>query len=130
MELTDAVVPKPEPPEIAGRASSDDQLIATWLHGRSPHTQRAYAADVVRFRSRAGKPLARVTVADIQEFADSLGDQAAASRYRTLSAVKSLLAFGHRIGYLPFDVRRVCACRLSATGSPSAFCRKPTCTAS
>jgi len=32
---------------------------------------------------------------------------APASRYRTLSAVKSLLAFGHRIGYLPFDVGRV-----------------------
>jgi integrase/recombinase XerD len=29
-----------------------------------------------------------------------------ASRYRTLSAVKSLLAFGHRLGYLPFDVGR------------------------
>jgi integrase/recombinase XerD len=30
-----------------------------------------------------------------------------ASRYRCLSSVKSLLAFGHRIGYLPFDVGRV-----------------------
>ena len=35
-----------------------------------------------------------------------MGDLAPASRYRTLSAVKSLLAFGHRIGYLPFDVGR------------------------
>jgi integrase len=31
---------------------------------------------------------------------------APASRYRELSAIKSLLAFGHRIGYLPFDVDR------------------------
>ncbi len=29
-----------------------------------------------------------------------------ASRARKLSAVKSLLSFGHRIGYLPFDVGR------------------------
>jgi site-specific recombinase XerD len=110
MELTDAAVSKPETTEVAGqgsRASSDDQLIATWLHGRSPHTQRAYGADLVRFRSGAGKPLARVTVADLQEFADSLRDLAPASRYRALSAVKSVLAFGHRIGYLPFDVGRV-----------------------
>ena len=38
---------------------------------------------------------------------DSLTGLKPASRYRVLSAVKSLLAFGHRIGYLPFDVGRV-----------------------
>jgi integrase/recombinase XerD len=81
-------------------------LVATWLHGRSPHTQRAYRADVARFRRGAGKPLPCVTLTDLQAFADSLFELAAASRYRILSALKSLLAFGHRIGYLPFDVGR------------------------
>lgn len=89
------------------QASSDDQLLALWLHGRSVHTQRAYRADAARFRSRAGKPLAAVTLADLQGFADSLEDLSPASRYRILSAVKSLVAFGHRIGYLAFDVGRV-----------------------
>jgi integrase/recombinase XerD len=93
-----------EPPE---RASSDAHLIELWLHGRSSHTQRAYRADVERFRAGAGKPLALITLADLQEFANSLGELSAASRYRCLSSVKSLLAFGHRIGYLPFDVGRV-----------------------
>jgi len=88
-------------------ASSDEHLIELWLHERSPHTQRAYRADVERFRSGAGKPLARVALADLQEFANTLQDLSAASRYRCLSSVKSLLAFGHRIGYLPFDVGRV-----------------------
>src|SRR3954452_4847341 len=92
-----------DPPQ----ASSDDHLIALWLHGRSRHTQRAYLADVERFRSRAGKALASVTLADLQEFAASLDDLAPATRYRELSAEKALLAFGHRIGYLPFDVGRV-----------------------
>src|SRR5579872_6928214 len=91
----------------ASGASSDNQLVEIWLHGRSVHTQRAYRADVERFRSGAGKPLARVTLADVQQFADSLADLAPASRYRKLSSLKSLLAFGHRIGYLPFDVGRV-----------------------
>jgi site-specific recombinase XerD len=68
---------------------------------------RAYRADVEHFRTSAGKPMVQVTLADLQQFADSLGDLAPASRYRTLSSVKSLLAFGHRIGYLPFDVGRV-----------------------
>jgi site-specific recombinase XerD len=89
------------------QASSDVQLLAIWLHGRSPHTQRAYAADIARFTHRIGKPFAAITLADLQAFADSLGHVAATSRYRTLSAVKSLLAFGHRTGYLPFDVGRV-----------------------
>jgi integrase/recombinase XerD len=38
-----------------------------------------------------------------------------ASRYRTLSAIKPLLAFGHRLGYLQFDVGR--ALRLLAVRS-------------
>jgi len=108
MALEPVVVP------VQGSTSSDDQLLEIWLHGRSRHTQRAYRADVERFRA-AGKPLQQVTLSDLQQFADSLGARAPASRYRTLSAVKSLLAFGHRIGYLPFDVGR--ALRLPAVRS-------------
>ncbi len=89
------------------QASSDDQLVDLWLHGRSIHTQRAYRADILRFRSGAGKRLTAATLSDLQAFADSLGELAPASRYRILSAVKSLLAFGHRIGSLAFDVGRV-----------------------
>jgi integrase/recombinase XerD len=67
---------------------------------------------VARLRSRTGKPLAAVTLQDLQDFADSVAELSPASRYRALSAVKSLLAFGHRLGYLPFDVGR--ALRLPA----------------
>jgi integrase/recombinase XerD len=84
----------------------DRELIGVWLHGQSVHTQRAYRADVGRFCSSVGKPLADVRLLDLQRFADSLSDLAPASRYRTLSAVKSLLAFGHRTGYLALDVGR------------------------
>jgi integrase/recombinase XerD len=92
---TPGAVAAPEP-------EADDRLIALWLHGRSPHTQRAYATDVARLRSQTGKPLAAVTLADLQSFSDALADTP--SRYRALSAVKSLLAFGHRLGFLPFNV--------------------------
>jgi integrase/recombinase XerD len=94
------------------QATSDPDLLEIWLHGRSLHTQRAYRADVERFQARAGKPFRQITLSDLQQFANSLGDLAPASRYRTLSALKSLLAFAHRIGYLPFDVGR--ALRLPA----------------
>ncbi len=96
----------PVGPDGLRSLSSDEQLLEVWLHGRSLHTQRAYRADMERLRRRAGKPLSGVTLRDLQEFADSLDELAPASRYRTLSAVKSFLAFGHRIGYLPFDVGR------------------------
>jgi integrase/recombinase XerD len=88
------------------QASTDTQLLALWLHGRSLHTQRAYRADVQRFLAFVRKPLHQVTLADVQGFADSLLGLAPASQARTLSAVKSLLAFGHRVGYLTFDVGR------------------------
>jgi integrase/recombinase XerD len=77
--------------------------------------QRAYRADVEHFLAWVRKPFLQVTLSDLQGFADSLGELAPASRYRTLSAIKSLLAFGHRTGYLPYDVGR--ALRLPAVRS-------------
>jgi integrase/recombinase XerD len=107
MGETAALLP---PPEV--QANSETQLIEIWLHGRSPHTQRAYRAEIERFRRGAGKPLPALTLSELQIFADSLGHLAPTSRYRALSAIKSLLGFGHQLGYLPFDVGR--ALRLPA----------------
>src|SRR5262249_50060861 len=60
------------------------------------------------FLAHAGRPLRGVTLGDVQAFATALAAEAAAltpaSQARALAAVKSLLAFGHRLGYLPFDV--------------------------
>lgn len=103
-----AIVPATPELATADESSADARLVELWLHGRSPQTQRVYRADAGRLRTFAGKPLARVTLADLQAFADALeaaGTQPA-SRHRTLAAVKSLFAFGHRLGYLPFDTAR------------------------
>lgn len=87
-------------------AAADDQLIALWLHGRSVHTQRAYMYDVAAFRRHCGRELAAVTLADIQAWADSLGQLSPVTRARRISAIKSLMAFGHRLGVLPVDAGR------------------------
>lgn len=100
--MTD-LAPISHPLVAPAQAATDAQLVDLWLHGRSPHTRRAYLADAARFAAHAGKPFAQVTLGDVQAFADSLVHLASSSRARTLSAVKSLLAFGHRLGYLPFD---------------------------
>ena len=89
------------------QATSDDQLVELWLHSRPASTQRAYRPDVERFREFGGRELRQVTLADLQRFAESLAERSEATRYRCLSAVKSLFAFGHLLGYIPFDVGRV-----------------------
>jgi integrase/recombinase XerD len=81
--------------------TTDQQLLDLWLHGKSPHTQRAYRADAKRFFSYVARPLRIVTLGDLQAFADHL---AGATRTRALASVKSLLAFAQRIGYLPVNV--------------------------
>jgi integrase/recombinase XerD len=93
---------------IPPQADSDQHLIELWLHGRSRHTQRAYRKDAGRFLAVVEKPLHRVTLGDIQGFAGQLAESGLepSSVYRTMSAVKSLFAFGHRLGYLQFDVAR------------------------
>ena len=93
--------------DIAAAATrTDEQLIQLWLHGKSRHTRRYYQRDAQRFRDLVGKSLVEVTLGDLQSFADSLAtsDLAPSSQARILSAVKSLLTFGHRIGTLPVNV--------------------------
>lgn len=83
---------------------ADQQLIALWLHGRPETTQRAYRADVARCLAHCGKPLAGLTLADLQDFSGSMARRSPASQCRALSSVKSVLAFGHRLGILPVNV--------------------------
>jgi integrase/recombinase XerD len=48
------------------------QLLELWLHGRSPHTQRAYRTDIDSFLAFVSKPLRTVTVGDVQAWMDTL----------------------------------------------------------
>jgi len=93
----------PEPAVLPSQAASDSQLLELWLHDRSTHTQRAYRKDVESFLAAVGKPLSQITLRDLQAFYDSL-TTADSSRRRTMAAVKSLLTFGQRTGYLMFNI--------------------------
>ncbi len=79
-----------------------------WLHGKSDATKEAYRSDLAKFSDFVeGKSLRTVTLADVQDFADFVSELLApASQARILAALKSLFAFGHQVGYLPFDVGR------------------------
>jgi integrase/recombinase XerD len=95
-------------PVVLQQADSDQHLIDLWLHGRSRHTQRAYRADAGRFLEAINEPLNRITLGNLQEYAGQLAGSGLelSSVHRTMSALKSLFAFGFRLGYLPFDVAR------------------------
>lgn len=107
----DIILRSPDSGEQTGpiirQADSDDQLLQLWLHGRPQHTQRAYQCDAQRFMDFADKPLKSVKLLDLQAFADDLAKTLKESSvHRSLSAVKSLFAFGFQLGYFPFDIGR------------------------
>ncbi len=97
---------RPSPGDYSG-ATSDEQLVELWLATkRSDHTKRAYEADVGLLLSalfQRGRTLRTATLADVQAWADGLTG-AVATRARRLSAAKSLMTFGHTLGYLDFNV--------------------------
>lgn len=85
-------------------ADPDEPLVAMWLHGRPARTQTEYRGDYRRLRRVTATPLAALSLSELQAFADTLELLAPATRARKLSAVKSLLKFGHQLGLLPFNV--------------------------
>jgi integrase/recombinase XerD len=97
-----------ETPAISGQypaqADSDETLIRLWLDGRSSNTRRAYESDVRSMIAATGKPLRATTLAELQGWVSTLAELAPASRARKIGAAKSLLSFGRRVGYLPFNV--------------------------
>ena len=105
MQSPSSILEAPSHALIPAQASSDGEMIALWLNGfRSPNTRSAYANDVRLFLLFIAAPLHSVTVRVIQAFAATLDGFAPATAARRLSAIKSLIALAHRLGYLPFDV--------------------------
>jgi site-specific recombinase XerD len=90
------------------QADTDRQMLALWLHrSASARTRRNYSAWADRFIAFVNKPLAAVTVGDLQAFAQSLQDKASATQALAVSAVKSLLSCAYEVGYLRFNPGRV-----------------------
>ena len=109
--LAVAVRPSSVAPPVS-QADDDGHLVRLWLHGKSANTRDAYDRDVrafvdfVRTDHGPDAPLQRLTLGHLQAWSDALADAglAASTRSRKLSAVKSLLSFGHRLGYLMYNV--------------------------
>ncbi|MGH2457292.1 MAG: tyrosine-type recombinase/integrase [Chloroflexota bacterium] len=92
---------------IPAQAATDAQLIALWLHGRPVTTQRIYRREAASFFALVRKPLQLVALADLHAFDDSRSHLAPATRALSVSAIRSLMGFALRIGYLRFNVSQV-----------------------
>lgn len=108
----DQLVPLPPRSGLgpAHDGTEDANLVQLWLSTKtSPHTRRAYAADVAGLIAFLAKPLARTTLADLQRWIGHLGQgsRKPATCNRALTAVKSLLSLAHETGYLAFNVGAV-----------------------
>lgn len=91
---------------IPAQADNDAQVKRMWLHRRPDTTRRAYEYEIGRFFAAVRKPIRAITLADMQDYSDSLAHLAPASRNRALAAVRSLLTFAHDLGYTPFNAGR------------------------
>lgn len=82
-----------------------DRIVPLWLHGRPESTCEVYRPIIEDFRIFVNsKPVGAVTLKDLQDFQDCFIDQRPATIKRKLATVKSLLAFAHKTGVIPFNV--------------------------
>ncbi len=82
---------------------SDQELIRLWVNRKSTRSKRFSWQAANHFRVFVEKPLAQVTLADVQTFAALMRGRKLAPRFykQTLVALKSLFAFGQQTKILP-----------------------------
>ena len=85
-------------------ADTDAQLVAMWLSGKAPTSQGLYRGIAQSFADWSGKSLREVTLADLQAWRAELETRYRPATVKTkLNAIKSLLSFAQRVGYVPFN---------------------------
>ncbi len=87
-------------------ADAQAKLINMWLHKKAPSSVAAYQRYITLFFAVVAKPLQSVTLEDLYDFSTYLDEEELSPNTQKvyLSAVKSLLSFAHKIGFLPFNV--------------------------
>ncbi|MEG4107867.1 glycoside hydrolase family 104 protein [Microcoleus sp. S13_C5] len=82
---------------------SDIELIRLWVDRKSPRSKRFSWQAANHFRLFVEKPLAEVTLTDVETFAAAMRSRKLAPGFykQTLLALKSLFAFGQQTGILP-----------------------------
>jgi len=114
----------PSPAAAQSSPQEEAEVIQVWLATKiSSATRRAYAREIVRFLECVRKPVASVTLADMQLFAETLARSGLkiSSQKRALTSIKSLLSFAQETGYLPYNVGAAVKLRPQRDGLPQRF---------
>lgn len=93
--------------ENTSGADTTAELVGLWLAGRTPHTRRAYEADLAWWAAELGEALdvRALRVRDVARVLElERPDVAPATMARRLASLRSLLGYAHRIGFVPWDV--------------------------
>ena len=92
------------PTPQATNANSDTVLMQLWISGKSAATQSAYGTAIRQFEAFTAKELAAVGPEDVQAWVAQLQQHYAPESVRTkLHALKSLLSYAQRMGYLRYN---------------------------
>ena len=93
----------------ATKASTDEALAASWVASlNSPHSRRNCERTARHFLAALGVPLRQATVEDVREALTTItAGLASTSARQIVLRVKSLLYYGHRLGYLQFNAGAV-----------------------
>jgi integrase/recombinase XerD len=87
--------------------AGDHTAVRSWLRSKnSPHTRKAYQRDIDTFYEWVRMPLGHIKLTDLQDYTDWLRGEYPdiATQRRMLYAVKSLLTFAQKQGYIPLNV--------------------------
>ncbi len=101
-----SLIKRSESTSSVTNASKDDHVIQLWLRSKSDNSKDAYIRDVQQFVSFCEIELPEVKIEHIWSWLDDLNARsyAVSTCARKLASVKSLFSFGHRVGYLTFNV--------------------------
>lgn len=91
---------------IIAQSSTDEKLIAMWLHNRPSRTTEIYQKAVDKFAEFVQKPLQVVILEDLQGYASHLSGKGLkeSTIKLELNAVKSLFTFATKLNYIRFNV--------------------------
>jgi len=87
------------------RAESDAELVHSWVQSlSSAHTRRNFETTALRFLEALPGGIRKATVEDVREALAKITEGASdATAQQYVLRVKSLLSYGHKLGYMPFN---------------------------
>ena len=87
------------------RAKSDAELVRSWADSlRSAHSRRNFEKTALRFLEALPAGIRKATVEDVREALAAITEGASdATAQQYVLRVKSLLSYGHKLGYMAFN---------------------------